>query len=330
MKDFGIVVACCQADYYIVKACCASIRYFLGNIPICLIVDGDLSVRSLVKTYGVQVINKYNIENDFLKNNSLGLFSKMIPFWESPWQHFLYLDADTIVWGNILKYTKYYQDFDVIISRPCRKGYSVKEVNYFFFDTQRLGEHFPNFRWQNYQNDYFCAGVFFGKRGIFNLDEYKEMLSFMKRYPNVIKMADQGCLNLLLFRAFDEGRIRLKQVREEIFQITIPDYNHEVIAKRFPINNSGAVYQNEDAIIHWCGTKKPDLDNLRVYSEPVNFFRRKFLSDAGYSKALGSGIILKFEDFQRNIYANYNLYHKKLAKVYQKKFASLIKGKLQS
>ena len=57
IEDFGIIVACCDQDYFMAKACCASIRNFLGDVPICLITDGTFSVRSLEKTYGIHVIN---------------------------------------------------------------------------------------------------------------------------------------------------------------------------------------------------------------------------------------------------------------------------------
>jgi hypothetical protein len=321
MQDFGIIVACCKKDYHLTKACCASIKDFLGDIPICLIVDQNFSVWELEKAYGVQVINKANVAHPFLRDNSFGPFTKMIAFWESPWKHFLYVDSDTIVWGNLLKYLNYFKYFDVIISRPCRRGYSRQEICYFFFDIEAIEKHFPSFNWQQHQNNYFCAGVFFGTRNIFTLEEYKKMLEFMAQNPNVMKMGDQGCLNFLIFRAADEGRIQLKQEQESIIQLTIPNFkNNEVLAKRFPIGSNGPIYQNEDTVIHWCGEKKPDLYNQKVYSEPVNYYRRKFLEDAWGYKGLGAEIVLKLEDFQQEVYKNYTYYKNKLAKAYHKKF----------
>lgn len=103
MKDFGIIVAYYRKDYNFAKGCCASIRYFLGNIPICLIVDGTFSVRELEKTYGVCALYRDNVTNHVLRERSFGLgLPKMVSFWESPWENFLYLDADTVVWGDFL------------------------------------------------------------------------------------------------------------------------------------------------------------------------------------------------------------------------------------
>jgi hypothetical protein len=55
MEDFGIIIACCDQDYLFAKGCCASIRYFLGDVPICLLIDGTFSVSALEKSYGVRV-----------------------------------------------------------------------------------------------------------------------------------------------------------------------------------------------------------------------------------------------------------------------------------
>ncbi|WP_434222373.1 hypothetical protein ACOKW7_03225 [Limnospira platensis CENA597] len=100
IQDFGIIIACCFKDYHFAAGCCASIRYFGGDVPICLIVDGDFNTTSLEKTYGVKIINQKTVKHPFLKENSFGWgLTKMIAFWESPWQNFLFLDADTIIWG---------------------------------------------------------------------------------------------------------------------------------------------------------------------------------------------------------------------------------------
>ena len=47
MKDFGVIVACYDKEYSFAKGCSASIRYFSGDVPIFLIVDGDFSIKEL-------------------------------------------------------------------------------------------------------------------------------------------------------------------------------------------------------------------------------------------------------------------------------------------
>jgi hypothetical protein len=106
IEDFGIIIACCDQDYTFARGCCASIRYFLGDTPIALIIDGTFDTSPLEQTYGVKVINPSTVSSTFLKERSFGFgLTKMIAFWESPWKHFLYLDADTVVWFNITSKT---------------------------------------------------------------------------------------------------------------------------------------------------------------------------------------------------------------------------------
>lgn len=100
MNDFGIIVACAPHDYRLAKGTCASIRHFLGDVPICLLIDGDFPVTDLQRAYGVRVLPRSNVRNPELRRRSFGWgLTKMVSFWESPWEYFLFLDVDTVVWG---------------------------------------------------------------------------------------------------------------------------------------------------------------------------------------------------------------------------------------
>ena len=173
MKDFGVIIACYHRDYSFAKGCCASIRYFLGDVPICMIVDGIFSLAELQKTYDVRIINRLDVIDDRLREKSFGFgVTKMIAFWESPWENFLYLDADAVAWGNLLKYANF-KDFDLIIDRPNYE-YSEESIGTWFFDVPKIEEYFPTFNWRN--RPYVCSGVFFAKRNLFSINEYLEML----------------------------------------------------------------------------------------------------------------------------------------------------------
>ncbi|HEY9901500.1 MAG TPA: hypothetical protein V6D43_03575 [Candidatus Sericytochromatia bacterium] len=302
MEDFGIIVACCYQDYLFAKGCCASIRHFLGDVPICLIVDGTFSVSSLEKAYGVQVINHTTITNEVLRKRSFGWGkTKMLAFWESPWKHFLYLDADTNVWGNVLQHGNF-NDFDVIIDKS-RYGYSDERVCEFFFEISVIEQHFPEFNWQAHRNDYFCTGTFFATRDIFSMDEYIDILNFTEKNPGIFKYGEMGYLNFMLFRAADEGRIRLDQAP---MQLIVPDFDQEELKKRFPVPETGPVLQNDEAtVIHWCGPK-PRLSTTTAYSEPMSFSRRQFIhKERGYT-GITADFWLQLEDSYSllNVYKN--------------------------
>lgn len=292
MKDFGIIVAYYRKDYNFAKGCCASIRYFLGNIPICLIVDGTFSVRELEKTYGVCALYRDNVTNHVLRERSFGLgLPKMVSFWESPWENFLYLDADTVVWGDFLNLqSANFNDFDLILDKT--DYYSEENTCRWMFDTKRINKYFPEFRWQN--RLYACTGVFFGKRGIFDLEEYVKLLDLQASEPTLFFRGEQGFFNFMIFRAADEGRIRLGQ---EHMQLVVSDFSQDELKKRLPMDETGPICGKDWAtVVHYAGPK-PTVYNSEIYAEPMQFFRRKFLRDARGSAGLTAKISLMIEDF---------------------------------
>ncbi len=294
IEDFGIIIACSNQDYSLAKGCCASIRHFIGDVPICLIVDGSFSTQGLEKVYGVKVINKQNISCDILRERSFGFgLTKMIAFWESPWKHFLYLDADTIVWFNILKFANF-QDYDVIIDKP-RYERPDEDICGFFFNIKGIEKYYPDFHWQEHRHHYFCTGTFFGTRDIFKLEEYIEVLDLISQDPNLFFPGEQGFLNFMLCRTADEGRIRLGQ---DSIQLLVPDFEQYSLRKRFPLHKSEPLYQNEDVVIHWCGPNKPTLNTSNVYAEPMNFSRKKFINDAFNHTGIKAKLRIYLEDSQ--------------------------------
>ncbi|XZO04212.1 MAG: hypothetical protein ACM65L_11060 [Microcoleus sp.] len=307
MEDFGIIIACCDQDYLFAKGCCASIRYFLGDVPICLLIDGTFSVSALEKSYGVRVIDRTKVTEDVLKNRSFGWGkTKMIAFWESPWSNFLVLDADTIVWGDVLKFANF-QEFDFIIDQPCQEN-SDADVAKFFFDLGGVEKYFPYFHWQQYRANYFCTGTFFAKRNVFSLEEYVEILDFTQAHPGIFKYGEMGFLNFMIFRAAQEKRLRVQNVD---MQLLMPDFDQNLLKKQFPIAENGPGGDRTAAtVIHWCGPK-PSLSTSKIYSEPMNFCRRKCQEDVWNRTGLSAEMFLQFEDWQRSIYVYKNKFKKK-------------------
>lgn len=310
MEDFGIIIACCDQDYHYAKGCCGSIRYFLGDVPICLIIDGDFSAEELEKVYGVKVINHLNVKNKVLRERSFGWgLTKMIAFWESPWSNFLVLDADTIVWGNILKYANF-EKFDFLADLPIAKN-SFEELCHFFFNPQEVEKYFPAFPWKKHLDEYFCTGTFFAKRDIFSLDDYLDMLDLVKKNPNTFFFGEQGFLNFMVFRDFEAGKLRLGQTS---YQVIVPIYNYEQLKARFPVEKNNLIVQEDEAcVIHWAGPK-PTLYNSQIYSEPMNFCRRKCIQDAQGLTGISAETLLKLEEMGRDL----NIYQKKFVRKVRK------------
>ncbi|WP_071517275.1 hypothetical protein [Geitlerinema sp. PCC 9228] len=294
MDNFGVVIACCQKDYNFAKGCCASVRYFLGDVPICLIVDGRFSTQKLQETYQVTVINQEQVRHPELRKKSFGFgLTKMVAFWESPWEYFLFLDADTVVWGDILQY-KDFESYDLLVDYPAEKNISHSKINQEFIDIAEFQKHFPEFPWQ--KMPFWVTGVFFAKRGIFDLDEYLDLLKFSDRYPDVFKYGEQGMLNFMACRAAAAGRIRLKT---HPIQTLVLYYSREFMQQNFSTNESGPVYNvhSQPSVIHWAGAKPFFINSDFYYNLPMNFFREKFLLDGWNLSGNLAQSSLLWEDF---------------------------------
>lgn len=286
-SSFGFIIATHAGDYHLAKGCCASLRYFCGDVPICLIVDDDTDVSNAQRAYGVRVLRRSQAKHVLLRSRRSP--TKMIAFWESPWEHFFYLDADTVAWGDLRKLVDSDQH-DMIVDLPTY-GYTEANIKQWFFDGPRVERYFPTFAWRIPR--YFCAGVFVAKRGIWTLREYEDILDLKEANPGMFFGWDQGIQNLMVFRAASEGRLRLGQKR---LQVIVPDYPVGELRQRFPVGFYGPQFNtSEPIVIHWAGTK-PSLRCTNLHSKPMDFFRLRFLKDAGGPTGTSGLIKLWIED----------------------------------
>src|SRR5512137_391234 len=117
-SQFGIVTGCHAGDYFMAKATCASIRHFLGAVPICLVVDGDFSVAELQQTYGVIPFYVRDLQHpDLRRLCPRSGRVKLAALWEGPFERFLWMDCDAVIWGNILA-AHNLTDVDFVVMRP--------------------------------------------------------------------------------------------------------------------------------------------------------------------------------------------------------------------
>lgn len=291
MQKFGVIVTCSARDLMFAKGCCASIRYFMDDVPLCLLADGDMPLEPLVETYKARVIKKSNVRNPLLRDRSFGFgITKMVAFWESPFEEFLLIDADTCVWGDMREHLLL-NEYDVIIDIPCY-SYSLADISKWFFDVQSMTKYDPGFRYKN--RPYVCTGVIFSRRGIFDIEEYKNILDFMEEHPGVFLLGEMGFLNYLFFKYLDEGRIRLG-TRD--IQYIMCDFGLEKARNQFPLDNGHPSFSGHATTLHWCGGLKPVRSNRhRAYVDPMTFFRRKFLRDSANISYSEIDRILKIED----------------------------------
>ena len=278
MMSDGIIIVAAPSDWLFAKGCLASVRYFLGDIPVTLLIDGDIDTLELERVYGVKILCKADIPDPWLRQYSFGWgVTKMNAIWHSPYERFLHLDADTVVWGNIQE--KVFPDnadvgwsFSGVSDLEPVKAY----IDNWFFNPKKVSKHFPEFPWHKYWQRFACTGVYSLKRDCIPIEEYKRIMKLSRFDPNLFKFGEMGLLNLMVFRAVDKGQL---SIQEKDFQVIFPDHTQETLQKRFSFKNGQPVVVAGDEQVLHMPDNKPLHDNPDCYSEPMTFFRLKYLKD---------------------------------------------------
>lgn len=291
-QDFGIIIGCAENDLYLLKGCIESVKHSMGNHAIGILYDGYHlnKLKKITNHYNVvEIIDRNAVDRIILKKMSFGYgLTKMLSFWYSPFNHFLYLDADIIIYGNVMMNVMT-TDYDIVISRI--EDYHDEEwVSNFFYDKALLKKHFPEYRQDTYDNNLFCTGVFWSKKNIIDVTWYEEMLMFINEHPDVFKCGDQGLLNYMIFTLHANNKIRIGRVFE---QILCNEHNTRQLINKYPLIRYKAE-PNKAYLLHYAG-KKPMVYNLDM-APYMRYFRMLYLiNNHGYN-ALLAHLILFFED----------------------------------
>jgi hypothetical protein len=261
----------------------------MGDTPICILLDGEGDAGDLVATYGAQVLRVDDVEPEALRRVSRrSQRAKNAALWAAPFETYLLLDCDTVVWGDMRRFL----DFDRFDFRVNVGG---REALEHVMDVASMQKLFPDFDAAGHVDDFVNSGVYFARRGALDLDRYLQAVELQERNPGVLKFGDQGLFNLMIFRAADEGAIRLDQ-RE--LQLVVKDTSREEIVSRFGFHGRRPAIVGEPAVIHWAGGAgaKPKVrERGEDYFAPMTYFRLQYLRDRGRSSVI-RGFRLRLED----------------------------------
>jgi hypothetical protein len=290
--DFGITISCYRGDLPLLNGCLASLREHLADIPVCLIKHGHFDTEVLSRLYGVTSLEQSDVRQE-LRDFSYGYgVTKMVSFWDGPFERFIHVDADTIVWGDPFKGLPV-RDFDLIYNEPHEEiTENIQREQY--FDPSKLFPPLVDFGWRN--QPYFNTGVFCAKRGIFDLKDYLEILDIQRDIPGSF-FTDQGILNFMTFKGVAEGRLR---VREWPFQTLTPLHSREDLSRRFAFRSGVPLVKEDDRrVIHWAGPK-PLLRQSRDFDEPMTHYRLAHLAKTRpLLRPFGRGALLLEEIWAR-------------------------------
>jgi hypothetical protein len=253
-----VYIAACATDARYTRICVASIRYFYPDIPVRLLVSGNLQ-RGLAKE--LQRHWDVGIE-DLPGRGEYGWgFVKLEPLFGRPEERFLVLDSDTVLTGPILDCwsdtTSHFlvDDEEQSEADTKRLYYDWEKVR--LIDTSAQPPHFV-----------FNSGQWFGTAGVLTRSDFAPWVDWrlprQLRYPELFMPGDQGILNYVFNQK--ETLEGLRVGRQPIM--------------RWPANSmkglDAATISKRTAppqIVHWAGLKKarvsemPGADLLAFYEK---------------------------------------------------------------
>jgi hypothetical protein len=286
--DFGVVIPATKQHLHWVRGTCASVRHFMGQTPICVMLDGERAPADLQRLDGVVILQRDEVEPKELRDASFRTpRAKNTALWASPYETFLLLDADTIVWGDMRKLADF-DRFDFIVDSPG------VEPLHSVMDVDQASACFPDFHSRSHAGEYVNNGVYFGRRGALDLERYLHALRLARERPGMF-YGSQGSFNYMVFSAADEGKIRLQQ-RE--LQVQTGRTDRADVVHRFAFDGSEPIVTGDPVVLHWVVSAKPRVRaGPHDYFEPMTHFRVEFRrATADGSRTLPDSFRLRFED----------------------------------
>lgn len=271
MKEtFGIVITTYIGDYYLTKATLASIHKYMPCVPVCIIQDGDFSLEEVLGVYNItSVIKRETVKNEFLKKCFRSRCTSMVAFWESPFERFLYLDSDLVLWGDILKHIDV-TSADFIHNEP-HEPYSDYIYKTQYFDFDRLFEFVEKFEWRGCE--FFNTGTFISKVGIFELERFEYLFALWQKDKSLLPTDPQSMMNYLVFLLQQKNGLKVASAH---LQTVVPVWSAAQLEAEFTFKNNEPVVR-KDTVIHWAGVKPLMVNRSRVFTAPEVYFRKQHL-----------------------------------------------------
>lgn len=293
VAPLGIVVATCAQDHVFCAGLCSSIRHFMGDIPICLIVDGDLCVKRLASAYNLLVMHREDVQSRPLRDASFGWgVTSMVAQWEGPFERYIQLDADMIVWGDLLEAFSLRTEDEFVCtnySEPMHTSGLVLQ----FYNPDILRHYTEVFDWSG--QCFFNSGCYAIRRNLLDLDEYLDVLKIRSANREAFFPGEQGLLNFMLHRKVSKGLITSRCID---LQAYVGMYTRVELARQFPFKDGEPCVIGNPRVIHWLGENKPYLKRMDKYPDPMTYFRRKAMERMKHPMRHLGRLWMRYEDFK--------------------------------
>lgn len=270
---FGFVTGCHAGDKFMVQATLASISHFCPEIPICLVVDGSFDVSDWESDYGLIVLRVSELPSKEMRNLMSGNGrAKLAAMWEGPFEFYVWLDSDAIVWGDFTPQVRTDIDFQIFwsdIDLPADATEIPPWLPHFQFDPQKLRKFDPEFDWRG--NAYFSSGAFACKRDVIAFKKWMDVESWGKETPGLFgDFYEQPILNYLVHSMTQRGEITSAMSN---LQHIWGHHGKEELMK--DCSGVGWHFPKEirrPRVAHFCG-RKPFLFYRDAYSHPFTIAR---------------------------------------------------------
>jgi hypothetical protein len=204
--------------------------------------------------------------------------SKLAALWEGPFEEFIFLDSDAIVWGDlrsVINLKDY--DWNVFAEWPRDEYYTTGNwdnnygwVSHLFYDPERLRKYDLEFEWR--WRHYACTGCFAARKNAVKLEDYLHLEVYAKQNPGLFFVGEQGMLMYLIFKSSDLNILKLQCYDLQIIPAAL---NHDIVHKRLGLTNTDFLLPKlveNPVVIHFC-EQKPYIHNIKAFSYPFTIFR---------------------------------------------------------
>jgi len=275
---FGFVTGCHAGDKFMVQATLASMRHYCPDVPICLTVDGDFDVSDLEKEYQAIVLRIGDLPSAEMRKLVAGGFhAKHAAMWEGPFEFYVWIDSDAIVWGDFTPQIRTDLDFQIFwseISIPPNATEIPPWLPHFYFDPSKLRKLDDNFDWRGLA--YFSAGVFGCRRNVIPFERYVNLEAMSRAVPGLFESGlssykgDMGMLNYLVHAAAQRGKLKTAMADLQ----HIPEHHGTVEFERDCAGDGWHFPKKicRPRVAHFCG-HKPFLFDRLAYSRPFTIAR---------------------------------------------------------
>jgi hypothetical protein len=271
-ESFGFVTGCHPGDKFMVQATLASIKHFCPKVPICLVLDGTFDVSELEKDYGAIMLRVPDLPSIEMQTFIGGDYrAKLAAMWEGPFEFYVWLDSDAIVWGDFTSQICTDVDFQIFwseISIPADTSEIPPWLPHFYFDPEKLRQFDSNFEWRG--NAYFSSGAFACRRNAIPYHEWVRLEDWARQTPALFAWGEMGMLNYIVhaMRQRGELKVRMSDLQH------IPGHHGMAELKR-DCDGAGWYFPKviqRPRVAHFCG-RKPFLFDGKAYSRPFTIAR---------------------------------------------------------